>query len=271
MDTLSGKKKKELWLRLHHYHFEHVVPPHLTDHVAALFGGSDAFTQAFASKIARKLSWSRGYTLRAIAEYKKFVFLGIVSDESVTPPKIIDKVWHEHLLFSRAYREFCREVLRRDFDHNPELVPTDKQTDTFHAQFDRTLARYRDEFGEEPPADIWGTPKFKTTRKSRESDTSGDSSHFYVDGGGGGGSGGGSDEPLHRQFDSSDGDSGLVHSDPTLIGNSHAHDAGHDSGGGFFSSFSGGDSGSDSGGDSGGGDGGGSGCSSSCGGGGCSS
>ena len=25
----------------------------------------------------------------------------------VTPSKVIDQVWHEHILFSRAYRDFC--------------------------------------------------------------------------------------------------------------------------------------------------------------------
>ena len=66
-----------------------------------------------------------------------------VSDFSVTPPKVIDQVWHEHLLFSRAYREFCHEVLSREFDHNPELVETDDQTQAFQAQYAATLALYQ--------------------------------------------------------------------------------------------------------------------------------
>jgi hypothetical protein len=123
--------KKELWLRLQRYHFDHLVPAQLTDRVRAAFGGADASTQAFASKVCRKLGWTRPFALRAIHEYKKFVYLGVVSDESVTPPKVIDQVWHEHLLFTRAYRDFCRDVLGRDFDHNPELVQSKSQTELF--------------------------------------------------------------------------------------------------------------------------------------------
>ena len=53
-----------------------------------------------------------------------------------------------------------RDVLGRDFDHNPELVPTDAQTGVFSAQYDATLRLYVSEFNVRPPADIWGTPKF---------------------------------------------------------------------------------------------------------------
>ena len=152
--------KKELWLRLQHYHFDNLVPPHLVDRVAATFGGSDASTKAFASKLARKLGWSSGFAHRVVGEYKKFLYLGVVSELPVTPSRVIDQIWHEHLLFSRPYREFCRDVLRHEFDHHPELLPADEQTSVFKTQFDATLALYVVEFNQSPPADIWGTPKF---------------------------------------------------------------------------------------------------------------
>jgi|GEM_PF-758521 len=251
--------KRELWLRLKHYQFDNLVPPQLWDHVRSAFGNTNSSTNAFASKIARKLSWDRGFALRAIEEYRKFVYLGIIADFHVTPPKIIDRVWHEHLLFSRAYREFCRDVLQQDFDHHPELLPSDEQTGLFQAQYDATLELYRLEFNVRPPVIIWGTPKFQLgsvrpsddlPRKRREDNSD---------------SGGASDGgvPLYQQFDG--GASGSHHSHMPEFG-----------GGGGFSGGGGGDSWGDSshgsassasGGDSGGGDsGGGSGCSSGCGG-----
>ena len=66
--------KKDLWLRLKAYHFNHLVPPHLWIKVTAAFGGEDASTKAFADKIARKLQWKHRFALRAIREYKKFRF-----------------------------------------------------------------------------------------------------------------------------------------------------------------------------------------------------
>lgn len=265
--------KKQLWLRLKRYHFDELVPAQLQDRVRALFGGSDASTQAFASKLARKLGWSQSFSLRVIHEYKKFVYLGVVSDFSVTPPKVIDQAWHEHLLFSRAYREFCRDVLERDFDHNPELVPSAEQSEAYHAQYAATLDRYREEFNVHPPHDIWGTPKFKTNvtidRRSilnkKHATTSRSSEVGY-------------DAPLYLLFDGSGGEG---HSHDTMM---EFGGGGGASGGGGGSDWNGSDhsshsshsghsshdsSHSDSGSSDSGSDGGGSGCSSSCGGSGC--
>ena len=247
--------KKELWLRLKGYDFGHVVPAQLGDRVRGMFGTSDASLHAFASKIARKHHWSHRFTVRAINEYKKFVFLGITSDAPVTPSRVIDTVWHEHLLFSRAYRDFCRTVLEREFDHNPELLPMDEQTTAFQSQFDATCDAYEREFNRLPPADIWGTPKFKRERHPAAFVDSGTVlSADYV--------------PLYMMF--SDGDASAV--DFADFGG-----GGGFSGGGGESSW-GSDAGSDStttdSGSSGSSDGGsscGSSCSSSCGSSGCSS
>lgn len=152
--------KKQLWLRIKTYHFEHLVPAALLDKVSQFFGGDDASEKAFASKVARKHAWNKHYAQRVIKEYKKFVYLGVAADFSVTPSKNIDKVWHEHLLFTKAYRDFCTHILQQDFDHHPELVQDTQQTGIFNAQYLDTLALYEREFGITPPEDIWGTTKF---------------------------------------------------------------------------------------------------------------
>jgi hypothetical protein len=209
--------------------------------------------------VAGKLGWRLPFALRAIHEYKKFVYLGVVSGRGVTPPKVIDQVWHEHLLFTRAYRDFCRDVLGRDFDHNPELLKTTSQTDVFKAQYDETLTLYFLEFNKEPPEDIWGMPKFasalphaksqsKKPQRPVDSPISSTDSTMYEP------------APLHTFF----GD------DANSSGSSDSFEMG---GGGGFSGAGSGDSWSDasdgnSSGSDGGSDGGGSGCSSSCGGGG---
>jgi hypothetical protein len=164
MNIISLKKiqmtKKDLWLRLKNYHFDHIVPPNFLENITALFGGADASTKAFADKITRKHNWKSGFALRAINEYKKFVYLGIVSEFYVTPSKVIDVVWHEHLLFSKAYREFCTTVIEYEFDHYPELIPYAEQTGTFQAQYEETMELYFVEFGVVAPIDIWEESKF---------------------------------------------------------------------------------------------------------------
>lgn len=152
--------KKQLWLRISAYHFNHLVPPDLWDIIQAKFTGPNASTKAFAHKLGVKLNWTNAFALKAVLEYKKFVYLGIVSDFVVTPSEIIDQVWHQHLLFSAAYRSFCNEVIECNFDHAPELIALDAQTSTYMAQYDDTLLLYKNEFGFDAPLEIWGNPKF---------------------------------------------------------------------------------------------------------------
>ncbi len=52
--------KKDLWIRLRDYHFDNLVPPHLTDRVVAVFGGVDAPTQTFASNSHESMAGLRG-------------------------------------------------------------------------------------------------------------------------------------------------------------------------------------------------------------------
>lgn len=152
--------KKQLWIRLRRYRFENLVPPTLVDRIKSVFGDNDAFTRAFATKIAQKHNWSSEFAFLAIREYKKFVYLGTISHYDVTPSRVIDVVWHEHQLFTRGYREFCQTVLGKHFDHDPELIPFSEQAEQFSAQYLKTLAFYQHEFGTTPPAEIWGRPKF---------------------------------------------------------------------------------------------------------------
>jgi hypothetical protein len=179
--------KKELWLKLRGYHFDHLVPASLWQNISSAFGGPDAFSKAFAAKIARKHGWSNAFALKAISEYKKFVYLGVVSDFHVTPSKTIDVVWHEHILFTKAYREFCDGVICYQFDHHPELLPMADETGRFNAQYLDTIDLYASEFGYAPPTAIWGETKFDKEKlkeknySSREKTvyTAGDSSNTY--------------------------------------------------------------------------------------------
>ena len=250
--------KRDLWIRLKHYHFDHLVPAHLTERVAAAFGGPDASTRAFASTLSRKLDWPAGFALQAIEEYKRFVFLGVVSRTPVTPPKIIDQVWHEHILFSAAYRDFCKEVVRQDFDHHPELVPTSEQTGVFQAQYAATLELYEKEFNYPPPVLIWGTPKFDPNAPVKAARPAVPPSARS------GRDAGYEDVPLYALVSDSGPDSCGQH------GHAGAH-AGHHAGHADSAGHGGHDGGSAGGGHDGGGSscGGGSGCSSGCGGGGC--
>jgi hypothetical protein len=46
------------------------------------------------------------------------------------PSRVVDDAWHELIIDTRAYREFCNAALGRDFDH----VPAESMRSPVHAQ-----------------------------------------------------------------------------------------------------------------------------------------
>jgi uncharacterized protein (TIGR04222 family) len=108
----------------------------------------------FLEHLKRNNGWSHHFALRAIEEYRKFVFLAMVADHQVTPSDQVDQVWHQHLLVSDAYwNDFCPRVLGRPLHHEPTRGGADERK-RFQHLYLATLARYREHFGE-PPLDLW--------------------------------------------------------------------------------------------------------------------
>ena len=116
----------------------------------------DGAAERFGRRLARENGWSRQYADRVISEYKRFLALTVVSREPVTPSDQVDQAWHLHLLDSKNYWKFCEDVLRHPLDHQPSRGgPAERAK--YIAAYEDTLLRYRETFGETPPADIWPT------------------------------------------------------------------------------------------------------------------
>ena len=108
----------------------------------------------FSDRLARENDWSIEYTLRAIQEYKKFIFLVTISDEPCTPSDQIDQVWHLHLLYTHSYWiTLCKNTIKKDIHHGPTKGAEER--DYFKEQYIRTLELYRRVFDENAPNDIW--------------------------------------------------------------------------------------------------------------------
>lgn len=109
----------------------------------------------FSKRLARDNGWTIQYTQRVIDEYKKFVFLAIVSDHPVTPSDEIDQVWHLHLLYTRSYwDDFCPNILQQNLHHHPTKGGTNERI-KFNSFYNKTLANYQLFFSQVPPSDIW--------------------------------------------------------------------------------------------------------------------
>jgi hypothetical protein len=113
----------------------------------------------FSDRLAKENGWSKEFALKAIEEYKKFMFLICVTNHPLTPSDEVDQVWHLHLLYTRSYwRDFCTEVLKREVHHGPTKGGPEED-DKFHDWYGKTLVAYQERFNHEPPRDIWPPPK----------------------------------------------------------------------------------------------------------------
>ncbi len=114
----------------------------------------------FSQKLAWEYQWTGIYTYRAIEEYKKFVFLAMVADHIVSPPTVIDRVWHLHLLYTHSYwDDFCGKTLNRALHHSPSLGGKEEGL-KYRYHYVQTLKIYQQYFGT-PPADIWNSPQLR--------------------------------------------------------------------------------------------------------------
>lgn len=108
----------------------------------------------FEDRLADENRWTRGFALRVVAEYRRFLCLTQVAGHVVTPSREVDAAWHLHLTCTRDYRAMCEALFGRFLHHEPSKGGGE-QLAHYQDLYQRTLESYRQAFGEDPPADIW--------------------------------------------------------------------------------------------------------------------
>lgn len=109
----------------------------------------------FSSKLAQENNWTAEFTQRAIAEYKRFIYLCCTQENGASPSAVIDSVWHLHLQYSENYwKEFCPNVLQKALHHHPSKGGLEEQQ-RHKVWFQKTLTAYKYTFGNTAPNDIW--------------------------------------------------------------------------------------------------------------------
>jgi hypothetical protein len=135
---------------------------------AALWGRIRAFeldepeaAYSFSDRLATENGWSAEFSLRAIDEYKRFMYLLCVSGHPCTPSDEVDQVWHLHLVYTRSYwLDFCPNVLQRAMHHGP-TQGGETEGDKFTDWYARTKASYQHEFGKAPPEELWPSSEIR--------------------------------------------------------------------------------------------------------------
>ncbi len=81
----------------------------------------------------------------AFGEWKKFAYLASEADAPIAmTSREVDEVWHQFILFTREYRDFCSEHLGSYLDHKPATreEPVDELAK------ERFAKAYQESFGE---------------------------------------------------------------------------------------------------------------------------
>lgn len=85
-------------------------------------------------------------------ELKKYLLMCSLSDTSVAMLSTkVDAIWHEFILFTKGYREFCQNYLGKFVDHTPNT----ESTPTRFASVKQFVVLYTETCGD-IPNEIWG-------------------------------------------------------------------------------------------------------------------
>lgn len=120
---------------------------------------SNGDLEIFWYKLTSDNGWTLSYARGAFTEYKRFIWLAKVSQSRVVPSKVVDKVWHLHMTFTRSYwYDLCRDTLGFEFHHLPSSNTKEcQQIDC--EDYENTLKVYLEEFGEKPDGRYWPVRK----------------------------------------------------------------------------------------------------------------
>ena len=85
-------------------------------------------------------------------EYHRFLALHLMYlNEDIVPCKIVDEIWHQHILDTAAYRGDCEAIFGRFIDHFPYFGMRDAQdAQDLEDAYASTLERYEEAFGPTP-------------------------------------------------------------------------------------------------------------------------
>ena len=85
-------------------------------------------------------------------EYRRFLTLKqMYPGVSLVPSKLVDQVWHAHILDTRAYREDCNTVFGRFIDHYPYFgIYGEDDQQALQDSFNQTIELYERHFGPYP-------------------------------------------------------------------------------------------------------------------------
>lgn len=102
-------------------------------------------------RLKAEYGWDDDFINSAINEYDRFLQLHKRYPKGkLVPGNIVDKIWHDHILHTRNYFNFCKMEFGDYLHHNPRNLLSSEMDD-----INPTIELYTKEFGHRPPSKFW--------------------------------------------------------------------------------------------------------------------
>ena len=100
------------------------------------------------------LGWTPMQVESAEVEYKRYWHLCLTYGKGMVPNKIMDQMWHYHILDTRAYHKDCQEIFGGYMHHYPYFgMRGEQDAKDLEQSFYKTKDLYLEAFGEEMARD----------------------------------------------------------------------------------------------------------------------
>lgn len=93
-------------------------------------------------RVAKEHNYTEEFASRLVKEAKRMLYVH-AAVEPICPSHHVDMAWHEMLLFTRFYQEFCKFLGCEFIHHDPTPGPPDGGK-----MYQRTKDNYKKTFGE---------------------------------------------------------------------------------------------------------------------------
>jgi len=96
-------------------------------------------------KVKAKSEWTDAEAVQAEMQYKQFLIMCLKYPKIVhVPSRMIDEVWHAHILDTKRYMQDCKAILGRFLHHVPSYGEECEKSEAYAQQFDEL---WHKEFG----------------------------------------------------------------------------------------------------------------------------
>jgi hypothetical protein len=137
-----------------------------------LAGADNHFASDLIERVQHIMKVSAEYARVLVSEYLDFLELkaavqdwapqGLEYGCRLSPPPLIDEVWHLHILDTQRYQPDCEHLFGQMIHHDPNGARVDRGNDKIwkRARIERTVAAYKSRFGRAPRlSEVWAFPQ----------------------------------------------------------------------------------------------------------------